>query len=117
MSLGILSPRTEILQRLLQFGPKSLTDASQAAVGVALTVLILATALVAPLVYVAFYATNYSFFQKVVVVLVSLILAVAAVAAVGCMGGAKRIQAVMSPHAQRVGRMTGCRQGTASLLL
>src|SRR3989454_6274486 len=80
MSLGILSPRTEILQRLLQFGPKSLTDASQAAVGVALTVLILAIALVAPLVYVAFYATNYTFFQKVVVVLVSLILAVAAVA-------------------------------------
>src|SRR2546426_9074849 len=78
MSLGILSPRTEILQRLLQFGPKSLTDASQAAVGVALTVLILAIALVAPLVYVAFYATNYTFFQKVVVVLVSLILAVAA---------------------------------------
>ena len=57
-----------------------MTDASQAAVGAALTVLILATALVAPLVYVAFYATNYSFFQKVVVVLVSLILAVAAVA-------------------------------------
>src|SRR2546426_9114113 len=76
MSLGILSPRTEILQRLLQFGPKSLTDASQAAVGAALTVLILTIALVAPLVYVAFYATNYTFFQKIVVVLVSLILAV-----------------------------------------
>src|SRR2546426_1854253 len=55
----------------------SLTDASQAAVGAAITVLILAIALVAPLVYVAFYATNYTFFQKVVVVLVSLILAVA----------------------------------------
>src|SRR2546426_8970088 len=79
MSLGILSPRTEILQRLLQFGPKSLTDASQAAVGAALTVLILTIALVAPLVYVAFYATNYTFFQKIVVVLVSLILAVVAV--------------------------------------
>src|SRR5207245_8921820 len=58
----------------------SLTDASQAAVGAAITVLILTIALVAPLVYVAFYATNFTFFQKVVVVLVSLILAVAAVA-------------------------------------
>src|SRR2546428_8166686 len=55
----------------------SLTDASQAAVGAALTVLILTIALVAPLVYVAFYATNFTFFQKVVVVLVSLILAAA----------------------------------------
>src|SRR2546425_10217181 len=58
----------------------SLTDASQATVGAAITVLILTIALVAPLVYVAFYATNFTFFQKVVVVLVSLILAVGAVA-------------------------------------
>ena len=85
-----------------------MTDASQAAVGAAVTVLILAIALVAPLVYVAFYATNYTFFQKVVVVLVSLILAVAAVAGnVDCMGGSKRIHAIMVPQSQSVRRMTG----------
>jgi H+/Cl- antiporter ClcA len=49
-------------------------------IGAAITVLILTVALVAPLVYVAFYAPSFDFFQKVVVVLVSLILGVAAVA-------------------------------------
>ena len=57
-----------------------MTDASQATVGAAITVLILTIALVAPLVYVAFYAANFDPFQKIVVVLVSLILGVAAVA-------------------------------------
>ena len=59
---------------------KTLKDWSKVALGAAFTVLILAIALVAPLIYVAFYATQYSFFQKVVVVLVSLILAGAAIA-------------------------------------
>ena len=57
-----------------------MTDASQATVGAAITVLILTVALVAPLVYVAFYAPDFTFFQKIVVVLVSLILGVAAIA-------------------------------------
>src|SRR2546428_6486622 len=79
----------------------SLTDASQAAVGAALTVLILTIALVAPLVYVAFYATNYTFFQKIVVVLVSLILAVSAAGGIwSLLGGGKGINWLWSPTAK-----------------
>src|SRR2546427_6030303 len=88
----------------------SLTDASQAAVGAAITVLILTIALVAPLVYVAFYATNFTFFQKVVVVLVSLILAVVGVGGIWIVFGGGRgvIRAFFRGHQPR-GEIEGVR--------
>ncbi len=48
--------------------------------GAAATILILTAALVGSLIYVAFYAVNYTVFQKIVVVIVSFIVAMAAVA-------------------------------------